>query len=342
MIYTNDLVKSETIISQLFASYSAAKIDTIQSIAGAGSAREYFRVFYGNQTAIIAIGNNIAENEAFLYFTEMFLQNDIHVPKILAISDDKLSYMLSDVGTVSLLDTIETYKNDDSKILAIYKKVLQCLLEMQINVGPKLDYSRCLVRPTFDKQQLYFDLNYFKYYYLKLTELPFDEQLLEKEFTRFVDFIGESNEGFFLYRDFQARNIYIQDGEPYFIDYQGGMSGPLQYDVASLLYQSRAGLKEDIREQLLDFYIAEAGKVISINKEAFKAKYYAIVLSRTLQTLGAYGFRGVIQKKELFLKSIPQSLQILGIIAQKVEGSIEIPYFQKILKQLQTKSIISE
>jgi len=336
------LSNSKEIITKLFASYSDSNIDTIQSIAGAGSAREYFRIFFENKTAIVAIGNNTAENEAFLYFTEMFIQNGLNVPIILAVSDDRLSYMLSDVGTVSLLDFIESFKDNDSKVLDIYKKVLQRLLEIQIKVGPKLDYSRCLVRPKFDKQQLYFDLNYFKYYYLKLTELPFDEQLLEKEFTVFVDFIGESNEGYFLYRDFQARNIYIQDGEPYFIDYQGGMSGPLQYDVASLLYQSRAGLKEEIREQLLDFYISEAGKLLTINADAFKAKYFAIVLSRTLQTLGAYGFRGVIQKKELFLKSIPQSLQIMENIAQKVEGSIAIPYFISILKQLQTKSIISE
>lgn len=339
------LNNSNEIIKGLFASYSNEKIVDIQSIAGAGSAREYFRVFYNGGTAIVAIGNNVAENEAFLYFTKAFSENGIAVPKLLAVSSDRLSYMLSDVGTVSLLDYIESARkegNADAKILDIYKTVLTRLLEIQIEVGPKLDYSRCLVRSTFDKQQLYFDLNYFKYYYLKLTELPFDEQKLEKDFHTFIDFIGESTEGYFLYRDFQARNIYIQDGKPYFIDYQGGMSGPLQYDVASLLYQSRAGLHDDMREVLLDFYIAELSKRISVSTQTFKDTYYAIVLSRTLQTLGAYGFRGVIQKKELFLKSIPQSLEILKNIAQKVESSIDIPYFQSILKQLQTKSIISE
>jgi len=339
------LNNSKEAITSLFSTFSDAKINAIESIAGAGSAREYFRIFHTEGTSIFVFGNNVAENEAFLYFSKMFIQNAIRVPKVLAVANDKLSYILSDVGTVSLLDYIESVKNDidaDAKIIAIYKNVLTCLIDMQVRVGPKIDYSHCLVRPVFDKQQLYFDLNYFKYYYLKLTELPFDEQRLEYEFKTFIDFIGESNEGYFLFRDFQARNIYIQNGDPYFIDYQGGMSGPLQYDVASLLYQSRAGLKEEIREQLLDFYISEVAKVIAINGDQFRAKYYAVVLSRTLQTLGAYGFRGAIQNKGLFLKSIPQSLQILETIIHKLDASLNIPYFKIVLQQLQTKSIISK
>lgn len=335
--------KSKEIIKDLFASFSDANILEIQSIAGAGSAREYFRIFYCEHTVIAVIGNNLAENEAFLYFTNIFHDNGIAVPQVLAVSDDRLSYLLSDVGTDSLLDYVEMVKEDvdaDQKIVDIYKVVLRRLVEIQIIVGPKIDYSHCLVRPMFDKQQLYFDLNYFKYYYLKLTELPFDEQKLERDFNTFIHFIGESNSAFFLYRDFQARNIYIKEGKPHFIDYQGGMCGPLQYDVASLLYQSRVGLKEELRNQLLDFYIAEVSELTTIDIEEFKAKFNAIVLSRTLQTLGAYGFRGVIQKKELFLKSIPQSLQILESITQKLDGVIDIPYFQSILKQLKTKSII--
>ena len=336
---------TQDIIKNLFASYSTVEIAEIQSIAGAGSSREYFRVFYEGGTVIAALGNNVAENDAFLYFSQTFFDLGIAVPKVLSVSQDRLSYLLSDVGTVSLLDYIDAKKNEkdsNSKITEIYKIVLSKLLELQIVVGPQIDYSRCLVRPSFDKQQLYFDLNYFKYYYLKLLELPFDEQKLEKDFISFVEFIGETNEKYFLYRDFQARNIYIHNGEPYFIDFQGGMSGPLHYDVASLLYQSRADLPDEMREQLLDFYIAEAGKYIPIHVDEFKAKYYAIVLSRTLQTLGAYGFRGYIQHKELFLKSIPQSLQIVEKMIKKLESLNDMPYLLSILQQLQSKPLISK
>lgn len=339
------MLESKDIVRCLFQNYRKEQILSVEMIAQAGSAREYFRIFYDGGTAIGVVGNNVAENLTFLYFTRQLLLNNISVPQIIAVADDSLSYILSDVGTVSLLDFIEQSRakhENDSVIIDVYKNVLSKLIEIQVVAGKNIDYSKCLVRQSFDEQQLYFDLNYFKYYFLKLTELPFDEQKLENDFQTFIRFIGTTVEPFFMYRDFQARNIFIKDGEPYFIDYQGGMKGPLQYDVASLLFQSRAGLHDSMRGQLLSFYIEELQKYIEFDKKEFEDRYYAIVLIRTLQTLGAYGFRGLIQKKTLFIKSIPQAIEILEKVVGKIDSKIEIPYFVSILKQLMQKEIIDK
>ena len=328
----------DSYLQPLLKLYSPIANIGIEPIVGAVSARQYFRVNYPQHSIIAVLGNNKAENESFLYFTKIFSELDLPVPRILAVADDKMSYLTSDDGTCSLLGYIETLRNEES-VTSVYENVLNLLIDFQVNGGAAVDFQQCFARQCFDKQQMMFDLQYFKYYYLKLTEIPFNDSALETDFELLLQSIGNTSEPYFMYRDFQARNILVKENTFCFIDYQGGMRGPLQYDVASLLYQSRAGLTSLQREYLLSKYISILKNYIIVDEEEFIKKYYCIVLLRTLQTLGTYGFRGLIQRKEIFLKSIPQSMVILEEMIDKLKETIQTEYLFSILQKITKLSL---
>ena len=240
---------------------------------------------------------------AFLEFSAHFRNKDIPVPFIYAVSADQRTYLQEDLGSVTLFDFLGKTREEEGfseKIVDEYKKVLCQLPRIQLIAGKDIDYSCCYPREAFDKQSMMWDLNYFKYYFLKLSQVPFDEQALENDFQAFTDYLLAVDDNAFLYRDFQSRNVMLKDGGVYFIDYQGGRRGALQYDLASLLYDAKANIPEAEREELLDFYLDELEKYKHIDRDKFKSLYGGYVLIRIMQAMGAYGFRGFYEKKGAF------------------------------------------
>jgi hypothetical protein len=228
------------------------------------------------------------------------------------------------------------------KITEIYTKVVSELPKIQIIAGIDLNYDFCYPRSAFDRQSMMWDLNYFKYYFLKLAKIPFSEQFLEDDFTTFTDYLLKAERHFFMFRDFQSRNIMLRDQEPWFIDYQGGRQGALQYDLASLLYDAKADIPEQVREQLIDVYLNELEKIYPVDKSQFRQFFYGYVLIRMMQAMGAYGFRGFYEKKEHFLKSIPFALENLEIVLQKIDLPVPLPELFKVLKSLSESEILKK
>jgi len=297
-----------------------------------GSERRYFRVSGEGQTVIATFGENVPENDAFIYFSAHFKEKDLPVPKILAVSSDKTIYLQEDFGDISLLNALEAngYTED---VYLLFKKSLQSLAQLQITGHNGLDYSRCLTNTVFGKEAIMADLLYFKYYFLDALRKPYNKQKLLADFEALSNYLAHTEHTFFMFRDFQSRNIILHNGVPHFIDYQGGMLGAPQYDVASLLWQAKANLSDDWKERLLVDYM-NAFEVVSgklLNREVFRAQYAGFVLLRLLQVLGAYGFRGLFERKAHFLTSIPAALRNLGEFLRSTPMGITLPEFNKAL-----------
>jgi aminoglycoside/choline kinase family phosphotransferase len=261
------------------------------------------------------------------------------------VSADLKKYLLEDLGDITLFDFLSTIREKEGfseNIISEYRKVLKVLPKIQILAGKDLDYSVCYPRAAFDKQSMMWDLNYFKYYFLKLAKIQFDEQALEDDYQAFCNFLLSAESDFFLYRDFQSRNVMLKNGEVYFIDYQGGRRGALQYDLASLLYDGKADIPQIIRQQLYDLYVAELKKYIPVKDVDFEAYFKGFVLIRIMQAMGAYGFRGFYEKKEHFLKSIPFALKNLEHLLKDVNLPVELPELFSVLNQLTQSEILKE
>ena len=322
----------------------------ITAIPSSGSSRRYFRVKTDKRYLIGAYNINIEENDAFFSFSKHFHECGLPVPEILAISPSKEIYVQTDLGDVTLFHHVENcLKNGsfDQNTIDLYKKSLDKLVDFQ-TIGHKgLDYSKAFPTPAFDEMSIMEDLNYFKYCFLKeQEEVSFNETRLDADFQRLAKYIMEAPSDFFMYRDFQSRNIMIVDNEPYFIDYQGGRKGPLQYDVVSLLYQVKARIPEEIRVQLIDYYkqqlttkachserSEEPQHVQQVLIKSFDKYFPAFVLLRLLQVLGAYGFRGLIQKKLHFMQSIPYAIREIMKACDNWSLPFELPELQAIIKQ---------
>ena len=246
-------------------------------------------------------------------------------------------YLLQDLGDVSLFSLLPGAAGSlkmSHELEILYKHVLDDLIRFQVVAGKDLDYSVCFPRAAFDRQSMQWDLNYFKYYYLRLAYIPFHEQALENDFHTLMEFLLSADAGYFMYRDFQARNIMLMNNQPYYIDYQGGRKGPLQYDVASLLFQAKADLPYAFREQMLEYYIAQLNDQISVNRNSFIPLYYAFVLMRTLQVFGAYGYRGFYERKSHFVQSISYALENVEWLLKNVEFSFDIPELKRCLEEM--------
>jgi aminoglycoside/choline kinase family phosphotransferase len=314
-------------LKELFHKWSGELPENIIPLPVSGSDRRYFRLNQDKTSAIGAWNPVKEENLAFLHFTRHFLANGLHVAEIYSEDLENNVYLLEDLGNSSLFSLLENKSPDTGvpdEIIGIYKESLRELIRFQVIAGKSLDYSYCYPYSAFNLRSMKWDLNYFKYYFLKL-HVPFHEARLEDDFNTLVDYLAQAGSGYFMYRDFQARNILIKDNQPYFIDYQGGRKGPLQYDLASLLFQVKADLPYELREDLLEYYISELSPVVKIDPAVFKKQYYGFVLIRLMQVLGAYGFRGLIEKKPHFLSSIPFALKNLDWWLNHVDLQIELP-----------------
>jgi aminoglycoside/choline kinase family phosphotransferase len=332
-------------IIQLFENQFNEKVESFEMLPPSGSYREYCRLQNENRSVIGAMNTDVKENTAFLSFTNHFKKIGLPVPEVFAVSSDLKKYLQEDLGNTTLFDFLSKTRENEGfseNIVSKYKKVLQTLPKIQIVGGKGLDYSVCYPRAAFDKQSMMWDLNYFKYYFLKLAKIQFDEQALEDDFQAFSDYLLSAESSFFLYRDFQSRNIMLKDDEVFLIDYQGGRKGAIQYDLASLLYDGKADIPESVRTQLFQFYLEELKKYMPVDEEQFTAYFKGFVLIRIMQAMGAYGFRGFYEKKEHFLKSIPYALKNVEFLLKKVNLPVELPELFKVLNQLVHSEVLKE
>lgn len=332
-------------IIQLFENHFKEKVESVQMLPASGSYREYCRLCSSERTVIGAFNADIKENTAFLSFTNHFKMNDLPVPEVYAVSADLKKYLLEDLGDITLFDFLSSVREKEGfseNIIAEYKKVLRVLPKIQVVSGKDLDYSVCYPRAAFDKTSMMWDLNYFKYYFLKLAKIQFDEQALEDDYQAFCDYLLSADSDYFLYRDFQSRNVMLKNGGVYFIDYQGGRRGALQYDLASLLYDGKADIPQSVRQQLFDLYVTELKKYIHVNDVDFAAYFKGFVLIRIMQAMGAYGFRGFYEKKEHFLKSIPFALKNLELLLKDVNLPVDLPELFSVLNQLSQSEVLKE
>jgi aminoglycoside/choline kinase family phosphotransferase len=315
-------------LSQLYVSWSGITPVSIEPLPAHGSAREYYRIFDGSRTAIGAFNEDRAENVAFLTFSKHFYNKGLTVPEIYLEDLENNIYLEQDLGDITLFSYLSEErerKGFSDSIISVYEKVVKKLPLFQIQAAKDLDYSVCYPRHSFDKQSMMWDLNYFKYYFLKLSKIPFDEQKLEDDFERFTKFLLSTERDYFLYRDFQSRNVMLVEGEPYFIDYQGGRKGALQYDIASLLYDAKADIPQEARDHLLETYVSALSSLIDLDRKSFLNYYYGYVFIRIMQALGAYGFRGFYERKSHFLKSVPYAIRNLEQLLHTVKLPVEIP-----------------
>lgn len=312
----------------------------IKPLAESGSTRKYYRIFTPEKNIIGTFNANIEENEAFFYLTEHFGQKRLQVPKLLAINTERNCYLQSDHGDLTLFQLAQQALlrgHYDDNTIGLFKKVLEQLVRFQTEGHQGLDYSKVYPVPCFDTSAIMDDLDYFKYYFVKPhADIVFNEQRLKTEFHRLADFLGQAPNDFFMYRDFQSRNIMIDQGEPYFIDYQGGRKGPLQYDIISLLFQVKAQMPPTQREELLRHYKQALAQHIDIAKIEFDRYYPYFVYLRLMQVLGAYGFRGLIQKKSHFIESIPFALRELKAWSE-VHPLDGYPELQHVIDQVVTQ-----
>lgn len=314
-------------IRTLFKQYSGNDASRVEPLPVSGSARRYYRVFTGDRTYVGVYHENLRENRLFVDFTRHFEKSRLHVPHVYCVSEDGFCYLQDDLGPDMLLDVVEREREGEflsEHTMELYRKALSELLKFQLVGGKGLDYSECLPRPVFDERCIRWDLNYFKYCFLKLAGVEADENRLEDDFDRLTAKLVMAGTGGFMFRDFQSRNIMVVDNEVYFIDYQGGRQGALHYDVASLLYDAIVKIPESQKEELLNFYIRQLAAREPEYAEKFREMYYHFVLVRLLQAMGAFGLRGLHEGKTHFIDSIVPGLQ--GIITLFESGKLEGEY----------------
>ncbi len=322
------------VLSELYITYTNEEPQNIEELPSSGSNRRYFRLS-GKQSLIGVIGTCKEENEAFLYMDAHFISKGLPVPKVLLHSEDKMAYIQEDLGDTLLFNAIEkgrktTVFSEEEKILL--SKTIRLLPDIQFAGADGMDFSKCYPASEFNARSILWDLNYFKYCFLKATGMEFLEDKLEDDFQRLTDVLLRSSSATFMYRDFQSRNVMIKDGEPWFIDFQGGRKGPVFYDVASFLWQAKANLPDSLRGELLEDYINALRKYTPVDKEYFYAQLRHFVLFRTLQVLGAYGFRGYFEKKPHFMQSVPFAIANLRDLISN--PYTEYPYLTKVLNEL--------
>ncbi|MBG9375509.1 phosphotransferase [Panacibacter sp. DH6] len=319
-------------VTNLFEQHFNKPCTAITKLPQSGSDRTYFRVYDENNTYIATYGLNIKENDTFIYFSRHFESKDLPVPHIYAVNEAKTIYIQEDLGTNSLLNKLEQHGHND-QVYGLFCKSLDKLARIQIKGHEALDYGRCLTAKEFGRQAIMSDLLYFKYYFLDTLQLPYDKQAMLDDFEALGSYLTKTEYKYFMFRDFQSRNIIVNNDEVFFIDYQGGMQGALQYDVASLLWQAKAELSNEWKDSLLSYYMDRIDALLDkpVNRLIFTSQYNGYVLIRLLQVLGAYGFRGLFERKAHFLASIPLALKNLRYFMAHRQTGIALPEFDRIL-----------
>jgi aminoglycoside/choline kinase family phosphotransferase len=339
------------VLKKMFEQHFHTPVEGIRPLQGelGGSGRKIIRLAGEKGSAIGVLYGVREENVAFLEFSRHFRRLGLPVPQIYGEDLEQGAYLEEDLGDLTLFEFLSKNRRGAEiapEAINVYRKVVAVLPRFQIEGGRDLNYAVCYPCASFDRQSIAWDLNYFKYYFLRLAAIPFNEQALERDFGKLTDFLLSAPYNYFLYRDFQSRNVMLRNGEPYFVDYQGGRKGALQYDIASLLFDAKADLPPESRQQLLEHYLDQLGKYIKVEREEFLRYYYAYVYVRILQALGAYGFRGFYERKTHFLQSVPFALKNLRWLLHNVKLPIELPTlmgaFQSMLASEKLKGLAAE
>lgn len=322
---------------RLFKEYTGSEAENVRLLTGSGSNRTYCRMEADGRRLMGVKGVDAHENEAFITIARHFHECGIPVPQVLAVSADMLYYLQEDLGDTLLSDMVAAAGkaggiHEESALEGLLCRTMSLLPKIQFEGARGLDFSVCYPQPSFDRRMVMFDLNYFKYCFLKPSGVEFNEVLLQDDFERFADGLLKEDSDTFLYRDFNARNVMVRDGNPYFIDFQGGRRGPIYYDVASFVWQARARYPQWLKEKMVESYLGALESYMPVAKEDFMARLKQFILFRMLQVLGAYGFRGLIEHKAQFVVSIPPAMDILK---ELLPGAFdEYPYLKKVLEAL--------
>ncbi len=319
----------------LFENYTGRKVENTQELTSSGSNRRYYRMESAGTSIIGVVGTSREENHAFITIARHFYSQGLNVPRVYAVSEDEMTYIQEDLGDLQLYQMVsagrETGDYNEEEV-ALLCKAISKLPDIQFRGAEGLDFGICYPDSEFNERMVNFDLNYFKYCFLKATGLEFNEVRLQDDFDRLREDLMKDSASTFMYRDFQARNVMVRDGEPYFIDFQGGRKGPIYYDVASFIWQARSRFSENLKEVLIQAYLDSLKKYIEVNEDEFREKLRIFVLFRTLQVLGAYGFRGYFEKKPHFLGSVPFALTSLRKLIAK--PFTKYPYLNQVLDSL--------
>jgi aminoglycoside/choline kinase family phosphotransferase len=333
------------VLKSLFERHFHSPVERVQPLQGqlGGSGRKIVRLSNEKSSAIGILYDVYEENVAFLEFSRHFRRHGLPVPEIYGEDLSRGAYVEEDLGGTTLFEFLASHRSGaiiGPEAVAAYRKVVALLPRFQVEAGRDLNYGVCYPRASFDRQSIAWDLNYFKYYFLRLAGIPFNEQALEDDFNRLTEFLLNARRDYFLYRDFQSRNVMLRetaagrDIQPFFLDYQGGRKGALQYDIASLLYDAKADLTPDLRQQLLDHYLDSLAGFVDLERAEFMQFYYPYVYVRIMQALGAYGFRGFYERKEHFLQSVPYALKNLRWLLHNVQLPVALPALMEAFKSI--------
>ncbi len=323
-------------LAELFARHFGHRPLNVVALPQSGSNRKYYRLASATDTAIGVYSQDKKENAAFLSFSRSFGAAGLRVPEVYEVDEAYGVYLQQDLGDETLFSLLTSERKLNGgkfppRMKTIYKRILTDLAEMQLVGREAIDYEKCYPRSAFDRQSMTWDLQYFKYYFLKLAHIGFDEQCLENDFEALMNFLLDEDCDYFLYRDFQSRNIMLVGDVPFYIDYQGGRRGAREYDVASLLYDAKADIPENVRRELLQDYI---NCLDTSSAEAFRTHFYGYVLIRIMQAMGAYGYRGFFERKSHFLKSIPFAIENLRGIINSNFPPLEMPELKRVLTEI--------
>ncbi|MBI4544273.1 MAG: phosphotransferase [Gemmatimonadetes bacterium] len=327
-------------ILTLFREHFGAPGESLRPLHQDGSNRRYFRVTAADgRTAIGVVGPNPDENRAFLSYSRAFRSIGLPVPEIYRVDEAAGVYLEEDLGDTTLFEALTAARAEEAgglpeSVLPAYRRVLALLPRFQIEGGRAVDYGVAYPHSAFDRKSILWDLNYFKYHFLQLAHIPFNESRLEEDFHRLADYLLGADTRHFLYRDFQSRNIMLRDGEPWFIDYQGGRRGALQYDIASLLYDAKAAIPDDVRELLLDEYLDLLAERLPVERDEFHEQYRGYVLVRIMQAMGAYGYRGFFERKTHFLQSVPHAVRNIERILEEQLLPVRLPEIEAVFDRI--------
>ena len=322
-------------LTELYKDRFSVEPEVCVPLTGSASNRKYYRLSGGGNSCIGVVGTDVRENEAFLKIADHFRAKGINVPEVYAVSEDRMAYIQEDLGSVVLFDMLtQARKSGDGmeRVDALLCKTMSMLPKIQFEGADGLDFSVCYPQPSFDRRMVMFDLNYFKYCFLKPSGVEFDEVALQDDFERFADDLLEEETDTFLYRDFNARNVMVCGDDPYFVDFQGGRRGPVYYDVASFVWHARAGYPEETKQRMLDSYLESLAAYRPVDRDAFVERLDLFILFRLLQVLGAYGFRGLVEHKANFVTSIPAAISELKGMVESF--SVKYPYMVSVLGQM--------
>lgn len=321
-------------LESLYESLTGSAPSSVVPLAGEGSARRYWRLT-GVRDVVGAVGTSRRENDAFVYLSGFFRAHGLPVPEVLAVSADGMTYLQQDVGDTSLYSLIAAAGGDWPAVEPLLHRVMELLPRFQTSASDvSFDLSRCYPRQAMDRRAAMWDLNYFKYCFLKPSGVEFDEDCLEDDFQTLAEAAADNPDGLLMLRDCQSRNVMIDgSGNPYFIDFQGARFGDGLYDVASFVWQARAGFPAELRERLVDTYRSALARELGYEPAGFSRRLEVMVLFRILQTLGAYGFRGFVEHKAQFLTTIPQAIANLRESLERLPDGF-VPYLAEVLRTM--------